>query len=252
MAERGGASPSSFPVDASLASLRRAVFRFAERGAALSALYHRARRVGAEHLPREGPAPRVGNHGVDKYRLPRVVGLGPRPLPARPTFAVGAPHAPPPPDAPDSRLRAFRGRGAASLVRSPRPLAYVFAPTVARVLGGPHLPPEGRAEIVREARRLSSLEPPRRLRDVLAADFPHRLHEIRVPTLILQGAGRQGLAGAPLGRAGRGPAHPRGPPGGAPGGQPPAVHEPLAGLQRLRRRLPPEARGLTPRPPHTP
>jgi pimeloyl-ACP methyl ester carboxylesterase len=74
-----------------------------------------------------------------------------------------------------------------TLVRSPRPLAYVFAPTVARVLGGPHLPPEGRAEIIREARRLSSLELLRRLRDVLAADFLHRLHEIRVPTLILQG-----------------------------------------------------------------
>jgi pimeloyl-ACP methyl ester carboxylesterase len=74
-----------------------------------------------------------------------------------------------------------------TLVRSPKPLAYVMAPTVARVLGGPHLPPEGRAEIVREARRLSSMELLRRLRDVLAADYLHRLHEIRVPTLIIQG-----------------------------------------------------------------
>ncbi|NMO14001.1 alpha/beta hydrolase [Pyxidicoccus fallax] len=74
-----------------------------------------------------------------------------------------------------------------TLVRSPRPLAYVFAPTVARVLGGMYLPPEGRAEIVREARRLSSMELLRRLRDVLAADFLHRLHEIRVPTLVIQG-----------------------------------------------------------------
>jgi 1-acyl-sn-glycerol-3-phosphate acyltransferase len=232
-------------VDASLASLRRTVFRFAERGAALSALYHRARLVGAEHLPREGPVLLVGNHGVwgyetpaffhllhratgrypvglaergffrvplvrtvlpwlggvegtrenalaaleagalvvcypggawetfkrshgryqlrweralgfarlaasagvpvvpfagfgvddtflwppgeerlclplapgDKYRLPLVVGLGPLPLPVRLTFAVGAPHAPPPPDAPDSRLRAFRDRVAASVRR---------------------------------------------------------------------------------------------------------------------------------------
>lgn len=74
-----------------------------------------------------------------------------------------------------------------TLVRSPRPLAYLFAPTVARVLGGPDLPPEGRAEIVREARRLSSMELLRRLRDVLAADFLPRLHQLKVPTLIIQG-----------------------------------------------------------------
>ncbi|WP_164019104.1 alpha/beta fold hydrolase [Pyxidicoccus trucidator] len=74
-----------------------------------------------------------------------------------------------------------------TLVRSPKPLAYLMAPTVARVLGGPHLPPEGRAEIVREARRMSSMELLRRLRDVLAADYLHRLHELRVPTLIIQG-----------------------------------------------------------------
>lgn len=74
-----------------------------------------------------------------------------------------------------------------TLVRSPKPLAYVMAPTVARVLGGPYLPPEGRAEIVREARRLSSMELMRRLRDVLAADYLHRLRDLRVPTLIIQG-----------------------------------------------------------------
>jgi pimeloyl-ACP methyl ester carboxylesterase len=74
-----------------------------------------------------------------------------------------------------------------TLVRSPKPLAYFMAPTVARVLGGPRLPSEGRAEIVREARRLSPVELMRRLRDVLAADYLHRLHEIQVPTLIIQG-----------------------------------------------------------------
>jgi len=74
-----------------------------------------------------------------------------------------------------------------TLVRSPKPLAYFMAPTVARVLGGPRLPSEGRAEIVREARRLSPMELMRRLRDVLAADYLHRLHEIQVPTLIIQG-----------------------------------------------------------------
>ncbi|OJT19528.1 alpha/beta hydrolase [Archangium sp. Cb G35] len=75
-----------------------------------------------------------------------------------------------------------------TLVRMPKPFAYVFAPTVARVLGGRHLPPEGRAEIVREARRLSPLELLRRLEDILAADYLDELEHLRVPTLILHGA----------------------------------------------------------------
>lgn len=229
----------------SAASVRRAVFRFAEAGASLSARYHRARLVGAEYLPREGPVLLVGNHGVwgyetpaffhllhqatgryplglaergffriplvrtvlpwlggvegtrekalevlrggnlvvcypggaretfkrshlrytlrweralgfvrlaaqagvpvvpfaglgvddtflwppaeeklcvrlseeEKYRMPLVLGLGPLPLPVQLTFAVGEPHAPPPPDAPESRLHAFRDRVAASVRR---------------------------------------------------------------------------------------------------------------------------------------
>jgi pimeloyl-ACP methyl ester carboxylesterase len=75
-----------------------------------------------------------------------------------------------------------------TLVRMPKPFAYLFAPTVARVLGGRQLPPEGRAEIVREARRLSPLELLRRLRDVLDADFLGALERLRVPTLVIQGA----------------------------------------------------------------
>lgn len=75
-----------------------------------------------------------------------------------------------------------------TLVRMPKPFAYVFAPSVARVLGGRHLPSEGRAEIVREARRLSPLELLRRLKDVLAADYLKGLEQLRVPTLIIQGA----------------------------------------------------------------
>ncbi|MFP2926469.1 lysophospholipid acyltransferase family protein [Pyxidicoccus sp. 3LG] len=233
-------------MEASLASLRRAVVRFAERGAALSARYHRARLVGAEHLSLDGPMLLVGNHGIwgyetpaffhlvhevtgryplglaergffripvvrtvlpwlggvegtrenalealrsgahvvcypggaretfkrsqgryrlrweralgfarlaahagvpvvpfagfgvddtffwppgeerlclrltpgdDKYRMPLVLGLGPLPLPVQLTFAVGAPHEPPPADAPESRLRAFRDGVAASVRR---------------------------------------------------------------------------------------------------------------------------------------
>ncbi|WNG41297.1 alpha/beta hydrolase [Archangium violaceum] len=75
-----------------------------------------------------------------------------------------------------------------TLVRMPKPFAYIFAPTVARVLGGRHLPPEGRAEIVREARRLSPLELLRRLQDILAADYLDDLERLRVPTLIIHGA----------------------------------------------------------------
>jgi pimeloyl-ACP methyl ester carboxylesterase len=74
-----------------------------------------------------------------------------------------------------------------TLVRMPKPFAYLFAPTVARVLGGSHLPPEGRAEIVREARRLSPLELLRRLQDVLSANYLEQLEHLRVPTLIVQG-----------------------------------------------------------------
>jgi pimeloyl-ACP methyl ester carboxylesterase len=75
-----------------------------------------------------------------------------------------------------------------TLVRMPKPFAYLFAPTVARVLGGRQLPPEGRSEIVREARRLSPLELLRRLEDILAADYVESLEHLRVPTLIIHGA----------------------------------------------------------------
>jgi pimeloyl-ACP methyl ester carboxylesterase len=74
-----------------------------------------------------------------------------------------------------------------TLVRMPKPFAYLFAPTVARVLGGAHLPPEGRAEIVREARRLSPLELLRRLQDILSANCLEELGRLRMPTLIIQG-----------------------------------------------------------------
>ncbi|MCK8499718.1 lysophospholipid acyltransferase family protein [Myxococcus fulvus] len=57
-------------MEASLATVRRAVFRLAERGAALSARYHRARLMGAEHVPARGPVLLVGNHGVWGYETP--------------------------------------------------------------------------------------------------------------------------------------------------------------------------------------
>ncbi len=74
-----------------------------------------------------------------------------------------------------------------TLVRMPKPFAYLFAPSVARVMGGRYLPPEGRSEIVRESRRLSPLEMLRRLQDILAADYLGALERLRVPTLVLQG-----------------------------------------------------------------
>ncbi|MDC0712163.1 lysophospholipid acyltransferase family protein [Stigmatella sp. ncwal1] len=225
------------------ATTRRAFFRLAEAGATLSAMYHRAQLLGAEHLPSHGAVLLVGNHGVwgyetpaffhllhqasgryplgladrgffripllrtvlpwlggvegtpanaltalregqlvvcypggarevfkrshgrymlrweqalgfvrlaararvpivpfagfgvddtffyppgeerlslrlsarDKYRVPLVMGLGPLPLPVRMTFAMGEPHAPPPENASEPRLKAFRDRIAASV-----------------------------------------------------------------------------------------------------------------------------------------
>ena len=75
-----------------------------------------------------------------------------------------------------------------TLVRAPMPLTYLFAPLVARILGGLHLPAEGRAEIVREARRLAPGEVLRRLQDVLAADLLPQLSALAVPTLVVHGA----------------------------------------------------------------
>ena len=74
-----------------------------------------------------------------------------------------------------------------TLVRMPKPFAYLFAPTVARIMGGRYLPAEGRAEIVREGRRLSPLEMLRRLKDILAARYLEELGRLKVPTLILHG-----------------------------------------------------------------
>jgi len=75
-----------------------------------------------------------------------------------------------------------------TLVRAPMPLTYLFAPLVARILGGLHLPAEGRAEIVREARRIAPGEMLRRLKDVLAADCVPQLSGLSVPTLVVHGA----------------------------------------------------------------
>lgn len=75
-----------------------------------------------------------------------------------------------------------------TLVRAPMPLTYLFAPLVARILGGLHLPAEGRAEIVREARRIAPGEMLRRLKDVLSADLVPQLYGLPVPTLVVHGA----------------------------------------------------------------
>lgn len=84
--------------------------------------------------------------------------------------------------------RIRRGAVALStLVRMPKPFAYLFAPSVARVMGGRRLPAEGRSEIVREARRISPMEMLRRLQDILAADYLQALERVRVPTLVVHG-----------------------------------------------------------------
>jgi 1-acyl-sn-glycerol-3-phosphate acyltransferase len=55
--------------------VRQAVFRAAEAGARVSARYHRARLAGAHHLPREGAALLVGNHGLWGYETPAFFSL---------------------------------------------------------------------------------------------------------------------------------------------------------------------------------
>lgn len=79
----------------SLNPLRRAFFRFAEKGAELSALYHRARLLGAEHLPDKGPVLLVGNHGLWGYETPaffhllhRATGRYPQGLAERGFFKI--------------------------------------------------------------------------------------------------------------------------------------------------------------------
>mgnify|MGYP002648200139 CR=1 FL=1 len=75
--------------------LRTAFFRFAEKGAALSALYHRARLLRDEHLPRSGAALLVGNHGLWGYETPaffhllhRATGRYPQGLAERGFFKI--------------------------------------------------------------------------------------------------------------------------------------------------------------------
>ncbi|MDQ3264724.1 MAG: alpha/beta hydrolase [Myxococcota bacterium] len=95
------------------------------------------------------------------------------------------------------RIRRF-AMTAANLLRVPLPFAYLLAPVVARILGGRHLPEEGRSEIVRESRRIAPLEMVRRLRDILGTDLLPELEGLQVPTLIVHG--RRDLV-VPLGNA---------------------------------------------------
>lgn len=87
-----------------------------------------------------------------------------------------------------SSFRIRRAAMAAStLMRVPLPFAYLFAPVVARVLGGRKLPQEARAEFIRESRRVTPMELGRRLRDILATDLLPYLEKLEVPTLIIHG-----------------------------------------------------------------
>lgn len=72
-------------------------------------------------------------------------------------------------------------------MRVPLPFAYVFAPAVARVLGGRELPKDAAAELIREARRIAPHEMSRRLKDILSAELMPRLHELQMPVLVIHG-----------------------------------------------------------------
>jgi pimeloyl-ACP methyl ester carboxylesterase len=87
-----------------------------------------------------------------------------------------------------STRRVRHGAMAAStFLRMPLPFAYLFAPVVARVLGGRQLPDEGRAEIVRESRRMAPVEMARRLKDIFSTDLLDCLDRMEIPTLIIHG-----------------------------------------------------------------
>lgn len=73
-------------------------------------------------------------------------------------------------------------------MKVPLPLAFVFAPAVARVLGGRELDRDARAEFIREARRIAPHEMSRRLRDILSAELMPRLKELSMPVLIIHGS----------------------------------------------------------------
>ncbi|ATB29641.1 acyltransferase [Melittangium boletus DSM 14713] len=75
--------------------LRRAFFRLAETGAALSARYHRAQLLETKHLPPAGPVLLVGNHGLWGYETPaffhllhRATGRYPQGLAERGFFKI--------------------------------------------------------------------------------------------------------------------------------------------------------------------
>ncbi|WP_335929862.1 hypothetical protein [Myxococcus xanthus] len=200
-------------MDAPLASLRRAVFRLAEQGAALSALYHRVRRPGCEHLPLKGPVLLAGNHGVWGYVTPALfhlihqgTGRHPLGLTERGFFRIPLIH---------TVLPWLGG------VEGTRENAMTALRAGSRVV----CHPGGAWETFkREARRLSPVELLRRLRDILATDLIPRRHELQVPTLVIQG-GRDFVGTAPR-RPRRGPAHPQSPADAHPGRQPPALHAP--------------------------
>lgn len=76
---------------------------------------------------------------------------------------------------------------ASTAMQVPVPLAYPVAPVVARILGGSALPPDARAEIVRESRRMTAVEMARRLRDILRNDFLGELSRLTIPVLVIHG-----------------------------------------------------------------
>ncbi|MFL5322484.1 MAG: alpha/beta fold hydrolase [Myxococcaceae bacterium] len=67
------------------------------------------------------------------------------------------------------------------------PFGYLFAPAVARILGGRNLGSLARAEIVREARRITPGEMGRRLKDILSTELMSELSKLSTPALIIHG-----------------------------------------------------------------
>jgi pimeloyl-ACP methyl ester carboxylesterase len=73
------------------------------------------------------------------------------------------------------------------LLEAPQPLASLFAPMAAQIMGGFALDRDSRDEIVRESRHFSGTELKRRLQVLLELDLFPKLATLRIPTLFVHG-----------------------------------------------------------------
>ncbi len=77
--------------------------------------------------------------------------------------------------------------GFVDVIEAPQPVAALFAPLAAQVMGGFSLDREGRDELVREARHFTSNELKRRLQALMELDLIAAMRRLELPILWLHG-----------------------------------------------------------------